>query len=155
LPPRRLPTMNHPLFAMKHEHICPPYVNPQTTTYFPPTQKAMHNDPSIPQLAMVAGTVVRLSTSYSRMRYTISFMPFMLLILISSRRGLPRNCFSPSTICGLFNSPYSVNWPIRSSTSMVPFLLNCHNHHRWFSLRFPTSCSSRQSYNSIFGLLND
>jgi len=78
--------MNHPLFAVKHEHICPPYVNTSPRPFplslrphhhlLSSDQKAIHNYPSTPQLAMVAYTA-QLSTYYSRMTYAISFMHFI------------------------------------------------------------------------------
>ena len=113
---------------VKHENICPPYVNtsPRRSLFlsdhhhhFPPVKRRLTTTFLAPQLAMVADTLLFPHT------YAISFMPFMLLILISSRRGLPRNRFQPSAICGLFNShTQNIVWQIRSDLvrQCCPFL---------------------------------
>ena len=85
---------------------------PQTTitTYFPPTRRRLTTT------AMIVDAAAQLSTLYA-----ISFMPFTLLIVFSSRRGFTRKRFSPSAIfktCELFNSPCSLIWYVSVTVSL-------------------------------------
>ena len=78
----------------------PSFPQTTTTTYSPPTKRRLATT------AMIVDVVAQLSTLYA-----ISFIPFILLIPFSSRRGFPRKRFSPSAIfntCKLSNSPCSL-----------------------------------------------
>ena len=106
--------------ADKHEHIYPPYVHPFviTTTYFPLTKRRFTtlSTPNI-QLAMVVDPFAVLFDICHLIHI------FILLILISSIRGFPWKRFSPSRPAGSSTRhAQNVDWPIWSSTSMLPLL---------------------------------